>query len=143
MRPTRAVADTCIWIGAYSRVERDHQKCMAFVDEVIRGRHRIVLPWPALPEIVCRLAIKFRDEKRDPREALIVGDDLQRRTNVEWIIVDKDFSSRAAKLGVMHDLRGMDAMVAYAALQCNCELITNDRDFLDSSIATVVRVREL
>ena len=141
MKPISAVTDTCVWISAYSPTEVDHQRSRAYVDRIIRGGIRIALPYPALTEIVCRLAANFRNEKKDPEDAATMGRQLHREPNIEWIAADADFCVQATALGVRHRLRGMDAIVAHTAIYFRCELVTYDTDFLNSSIASVIRVR--
>jgi len=49
----------------------------------------------------------------------------------------------AAELGARHKLRGMDALIAYAAVRNRCELITNDSDFHDSTLANIIKIRAI
>ncbi|MCZ7649420.1 MAG: type II toxin-antitoxin system VapC family toxin [Planctomycetota bacterium] len=141
MRSSRVVVDSCVWIGAVVPTEIEHFTCRALIDRVQRGKHRVVIPVPILTEVVCRLSARFRGMGKNPRDAVTVGKGMLELLNVDWLPVDEAFCVGAAELGVRHGLRGMDALIANAALKHRCELITNDRDLLDSSLAEVVRVR--
>ena len=135
------VPDTNIWISAYNKIEGDHRKSLALIDRIVRGRCAIILPCPLLPEIVCRLAAYFRNRKIDPVEALKLGRHLQLRPNITWIPADTQFCLHAMELGTRHRLRGMDAIVAYTVLRFDCDLVTNDRDFHDSTISNVINIQ--
>ena len=57
------------------------------------------------------------------------------------IASDWGFFTKATEIGVKHNLRGFDAMVALTAIENQCDLITNDNDFFKSSVSQIVTVR--
>ncbi len=143
MRPSRVVIDTCVWISAYIESEANFFRARALLDEVHRGRHRVVLPECLLTELVCRLAIRFRENHRDPVDAIRLGERLLAFRSITWLHTSRQFCVDAAELGARHRLRGFDALLAQSAVQSRFDLLTTDTDFQKSSIAKVIMIRGL
>src|SRR5579862_1151033 len=99
MKPVRAVIDTCIWISAYIESENDHVRARNLIDEVLRGRHRIFMPYAELTEIVCRLAAKYRQLRRDPIDVTRLGHAIVKIPRIVFAPTDDTSCIKAADLG--------------------------------------------
>jgi predicted nucleic acid-binding protein len=122
------VVDTSIWVKALVPTEPQHRQAQSFVQDVIRGRHDILLPYPVLTETVCALSRVIRNLKTQPPLDLPEewAQQMLRLPNVAWLVADRQFASIAAVLGMFYGLRGMDVLVACAAFQGDCGLLSAD-----------------
>lgn len=133
----RFVVDTSVWLAAFfpsrqgdTAAEDEHRIAARFVDAVIDGQHKVVLPYSVVSEVVCRLARHYRDQNVDDYFAERWGEQMLRIPHISWIDVDRAFAYWAAMCGRQFRLSGMDALVAYAAFIEHCNLVSRDREHL-------------
>ena len=98
------------------------------------------MPYIEVTEIVCRLAAKYRHIKRDPIDAVKLGEAIVRIPTITFLPSQQIDCSQAAALGARHHLRGVDAIIAQAALENHCRLITDDDDFKRSTVSEIVQI---
>jgi predicted nucleic acid-binding protein len=136
------VIDTNVWVAAYTPNDKLHRSAKHILFQVLDGEHQVYLPCTGLVEIVCKLSNILIGHGKNPDNAIDLGDALFIDENIKWIAVDREFAYSATMFGRLHRLRGMDALLAYTALKCNCELLTADGDFFKSA-SKVLKIRHL
>lgn len=135
------VVDTCIWVSAFVPSEQHHISSRKLVDNVLTGHHQVILPYVVLTEVVCRIALRLKGNSQASEIAVRWGEQVLRMRNIYWKPIDRLFAYEAALFGQKHGLRGMDALIAFAALHNNCELLTEDEDF--QAVANIIKVKAL
>jgi len=120
----KLVVDANVFLAFVIPEEAEHAEALAFFAHGQTGRHRLLFPSLALPEIAGGVARR----KRDQDKALLA---VNRFLHLEFSTVvplSTSAAESAAKLASRHFLRGADAVYCQLAHQNHARLVTFDTE---------------
>jgi len=129
--------DASVFVSAFTPTESAHQASKAFMLNLREQSIPIIVPILVLPEISAALA---RGQGK-PKLGLAFVQELRNFPNTTFINVDESIADLAVDIAANNRLRGSDAVYAAVALRFGTELITLDREQLDS-LPKVLPMRE-
>ncbi len=126
------VVDANVWVGAMSRDEPTHQKCLLFLMNAEFAGAEFIAPVVSPIEVVATFA---RKTNCDELAAKIVS--WMRSYCTLWRVMlcnDIDYVSRVAS---QCRLRGADAVYVATALESSATLVTYDREILERASSLI------
>lgn len=102
-----------------------HTKARKIYEDVIEGKHRLILPFAVIVEVSSVVSMLTGKEEFGKDAALEIED------SAEVILFDSDFKERAIDYAVKIKAGGFDNIIAITTILYGTTLITNDKPFYD------------
>jgi len=134
--PMKLVVDANVLVAAFYEKDKNHLRAESCLNKLAKGGHEIIVIASVLTEFVCALSKRTRPQPpstaRDHQYMAMRCSEFVR--NIRGVTVQPishAFAEKAAMFGAQFYLKGMDALVAFAAVENNCDVLTVDGDFDD------------
>ncbi len=120
----KIVVDASVLIAFVLPDETAHRAAARFIAACDLGRHHIILPSLAWPEVAGNVARRTQD----PAKAEVAILRIARLPRLSVIALTDPFALAAARLAGRHSLRGADAIYVHAARHSRASLVTLDSE---------------
>lgn len=105
-----------------------HAKARKIYEDVIEGKHRLILPFAVIVEVSSVVSMLTGKEEFGKDAALEIED------SAKVVLFDSDLKERAIDYAVKIKAGGFDNIIAITTILYGTTLITNDKPFYDKLI---------